>query len=218
MKLESVGILIGMRPLNERDSLATIFTADYGLMRGVMRAAQVAKKNRPLIGQMGAVSWNARLDSQLGTFHWEGSKNLAATLMMNPDGLALMNAAFELLSALLPEREKFYELYGTTIEMLPGLAMADARETYLRWEIALLRDAGYALDLTRCSGCGATESLNYMSPRTGRAVCDACAAPYIGRLYELPISLDITMKFLADACAQQGAQMPNARNFIMRKN
>ena len=206
-----------MRPIGERDSLATVFTPDYGLMRGVMRAAQIAKKNRPLIGQLGAVSWNARLDSQLGAFHWEAEKNLSAPLITNPAGLSLMNSAFELLCTLLPEREKFEHLYDATISMLAQLATPTARDDYMQWEIALLRDAGYALDLTRCSGCGATADLNYISPRTGRAVCDACAAPYITRLYKLPINLDITMKFLSGACAQQGAQMPNARIFIMRK-
>ena len=88
MKLETVGILIDIKPLSERDSLARIFTRDYGVMIGVMRGAVIAKKNRPLIGQVGAVSWNARLDSQLGVFHWEASRNMAALIMADfPDWL-----------------------------------------------------------------------------------------------------------------------------------
>ena len=70
MKLESNGILIGLRPLNERDAIAHIFTQDYGVVVGVLRGAIVAKKNKPLLGQYGHMVWNARLDSQLGTFHW----------------------------------------------------------------------------------------------------------------------------------------------------
>lgn len=64
MKLESNGILIGLRPFNERDAIARVFTRDFGVLVGMMRGANVAKKNRPLLGQVGAVSWNARLDSQ----------------------------------------------------------------------------------------------------------------------------------------------------------
>lgn len=207
-----------MRPLGERDSLATVFTADYGLMRGVMRAAQVAKKNRPLLGQVGAVSWMARLDSQLGAFHWEAEKNLAAQLMLNPRALMLMNSAFALLTALLAEREAFPDLYSKTRDMLAALADNDAPDNiYLSWEVELLRHAGYALNLTRCSGCGATSDLNFLSPRTGRAVCDTCAAPYAGRLYRLPLGLEITLKFIEGACAQQGAAVPVARTFIARK-
>lgn len=217
MKLESTGILIGMRAIGERDSVAIIFTHDFGVMRGVMRAAQIAKKNKPLVGQVGAMSWMARLDSQLGAFHWEADKNLAATLMMRPRALACMNAAFELLVALLPERERFEHLYARTIDMLRELATApDVDAVYLAWEVELLRDAGYALDLTRCSGCGRTESLHYISPRTGRAVCDTCAAPYVAKLYKLPLTLDTTLRFIEGACAQQGAIVPPARLFIGR--
>ena len=48
MKLESVGILVSLRPLNERDALAYIFSRDYGMMAGVLRGAIIAKKNKPL--------------------------------------------------------------------------------------------------------------------------------------------------------------------------
>ena len=75
MKLESRGILISLRPFNERDALAHIFTHDYGIVVGMMRGAVVAKKNKPLVGQVGNMSWNARLDSQLGVFHWAVDKN-----------------------------------------------------------------------------------------------------------------------------------------------
>ena len=219
MKLDGTGILINLSPLGERDTLSTVFTHEYGVMRGVMRAAQIARKNKPLVGQVGAVSWNARLDSQLGAFHWEATRNLSAPLMFNARTLALMNAAFALMAALLPERVPFPELYTRTLEMLATLATAgaDADAAYLGWEVALLRDAGYALDLSRCSGCGATSDLTFLSPRTGRAVCEACAAPYVSKLYRLPLTLDTTAKFIAGACTQQGTDVPPARIFIMRK-
>ena len=60
MKLESNGILIDLRPFGERDMVARIFTADFGVLCGMMRGAQIARKNKPLIGQIGAVAWNAR--------------------------------------------------------------------------------------------------------------------------------------------------------------
>ena len=75
MKFESVGVLIDLRPFNERDAVARVFTRDFGVMVGMLRGAVVAKKNRSLLGQVGNVSWNARLDSQLGVFHWEAEKN-----------------------------------------------------------------------------------------------------------------------------------------------
>lgn len=213
MKLESAGILIGLRPFNERDAIARVFTRDFGVLVGMMRGANVAKKNRPLVGQVGEAVWNARLDSQLGTFHWDSEKNLSATIMMKPGVLIKMNVAFEILCALLPEREEYATLYDETLELLGALACGDV-DAYLTWEINLLRDLGYALDLSRCSGCGATDALNYLSPRTGRAVCDTCAAPYVDRLYKLPVNLDTTLRFLENICAQQGVVVPSMRRMI----
>jgi len=213
MKLESVGVLISLRAFNERDAIARVFTRDFGILVGMMRGVVVAKKNKPLIGQVGNVSWNARLDSQLGTFHWDAEKNLAAPLMMDAKKLACMNSAFELLETLLPERESYERLYFETLDLLCALVTCDA-DVYLDWEINLLRELGYALDLSRCSGCGCDDNLNYLSPRTGRAVCDSCAAPYINKLYKLPMGLNTTLRFLENVCVQQSAQIPPMRAML----
>jgi DNA repair protein RecO (recombination protein O) len=212
-----------MRPFGERDSIGIVFTRDFGVMHGMLKGAQVAKKNRPLVGQRGAVSWNARLDSQLGAFHWEAEKNLSAELMSNPKLLGCMNSAFALIAGLVPEREACESLFIRTDEMLRRLAgcnggsPADAapHEIYLDWEKELLRELGYALDLTRCSNCRKTSDLNYLSPRTGRAVCDECAVPYLDRLFKLPLSLDVMRKFLDKICEQQGAALPPARKTLV---
>ena len=216
MKLESDGILISLRPINERDSVASVFTREYGMLSGLMRGAVVAKKNRALVGQLGAVAWNARLDTQLGAFHWEPSENIGARLMMDMHLLAFMNAAFALIATLLPEREQYGHLYDLTIDMLRGLAKGDSESAYLNWEIGLLHDLGFALDLSRCSGCGRMTDLNYLSPKTGRAVCNDCAAPYINRLYKLPINLNTTLGFISGVCAQMGVDVPHARMYLMR--
>lgn len=218
MKLESVGILIELRPLSERDSLARIFTRDHGIMTGVMRGALVAKKNKPLIGQVGLVSWNARLDSQLGVFHWEGNRNMAALVMADARRLGMLTAAFALLSTLLPEREMYQALYDSTLGFLEQLPHAThGADAYLTWEEELLRDIGYALDLQSCAGCGGHDNLNYLSPRTCRAVCDTCAAPYVGRLYRLPMTLDTGRRLLEHIFAAQGGVMPAARQILRDK-
>ena len=85
---------------------------------------------------------------------------------------------------------------------------------YLAWERTLLQELGYALNLKTCSNCGCTDNLNYLSPRTGRAVCDDCAQPYLGRLFELPLSLGVTQKFLEMICDNQGVTLPLARKMM----
>ena len=215
MQIETNGILINMRPFSERDMIAHIFTRDNGLLVGMLRGGVVAKKNRPLIGQYGNVSWNARLDSQLGVFHFESEKNLSAPLLLNSESLKYMNAAFSLIYTLIPEREAYNSLYENTLHLLDGLTDSQSRtDAYLDWEISLLRDLGYALDLTKCSGCQKTEDLCYLSPKTGRAVCAGCGEPYKDKLYKLPLSLDITKRFISAVCDIQGVDMPKIRKIF----
>ena len=215
MQIETNGILINIRPFSERDAIAHIFTRDNGVLIGMLRGAVVAKKNKPLVGQCGVVSWNARLDSQLGVFHFESEKNLSAPLLLNSDLLKIMNAVFSLIYTLLPERENYESLYSRTFDLLTTLPNEkNPYDAYLKWEINLLADLGYALDLTKCSGCGVTQDLCYLSPKTGRAVCGNCGTPYQDKLYKLPISLDVTKHFINNICALQNTDMPVSRKIF----
>jgi len=215
MQIETEGILINMYPFSERDMIAHIFTKDAGVLVGMLRGAVVAKKNKPLIGQYGAVSWNARLDSQLGVFHWEPEKNLSATLMLNNDSLKLMNSAFALLNTLIPERESYEKLYTNTLGLLSDLAISQSPyDDYLKWELDLLGELGYALDLSKCSGCQTTNNLCYVSPKTGRAVCANCGEPYKDKLYKMPVSLAMTQRFIDGICKAQGVDIPVARKML----
>lgn len=215
MQIETNGILINIRPFSERDAIAHIFTPDNGVLVGMLRGAMCAKKNKPLVGQFGTVSWNARLDSQLGVFHWENEKNLAAALMLDNDLLKIMNAVFALIDTLVPERESYENLYSRTVSLLKDIITSDAPfDLYLNWEICLLKDLGYALDLTKCSGCGKTDDLVYLSPKTGRAVCAGCGVPYKDRLYKLPLNLDVTKRFINAVCEMQNVDVPVARKIF----
>ncbi|MBO7645229.1 MAG: DNA repair protein RecO [Alphaproteobacteria bacterium] len=215
MQIETNGILINIRPFSERDAIAHIFTRDNGVLVGLMRGANVARKNKPLIGQVGGVSWNARLDSQLGVFHFEPEKNLAAPLMMNNDLLKIMNAVFALIYTLIPERESYENLYCETMGLLQNVANTEKPfDLYLNWEISLLKDLGYALDLTKCSGCGKTNNLVYLSPKTGRSVCADCGEPYRDKLYKIPLTLLVTKRFLTGICDAQNVSLPNARKIF----
>lgn len=210
MKLESTGIIISLRAFGERDAVAHIFTENFGVLSGMLRGAIVAKKNKPMVGQLGTVAWNARLDSQLGVFHFEAQRNLGLPAMMDAGKLAFMNSMFALIETLLPEREAYENLYASTVRTLMDLNA----NSYLNWEMDLLRDLGYALDLSKCSGCGGHDNLIYLSPKTGRAVCSDCGAPYMDKLFKLPINLNVTLKFLESVCRGLDVSMPNYRNFL----
>ena len=70
--------------------------------------------------------------------------------------------------------------------MLENLGAAGWEAEYVLWEMALLRDMGYGLDLRNCAATGTTEDLAYVSPRSGRAVSRGAGAPYVDKLFILP--------------------------------
>ena len=57
---------------------------------------------------------------------------------------------------------------------------------YLRWELALLEDMGFALQLDKCAVTGGTENLIFVSPKSGRAVSGDAAGEWADRMLPLP--------------------------------
>ena len=91
------------------------------------------------------------------------------------------------LARLLPERDPHPNLYEVTLFVLGFL---DEREVWpalvVRWELALLEELGFGLDLATCAATGKSEDLIYVSPRSGRAVSGQAGEPYKDRLLALP--------------------------------
>lgn len=221
MKLESSGILLQIKKFAEHDAILHVFTYDYGLVVGLLHGGGKSGKKVPLIGQVGQISWNARLETQLGVLHWEAEQNLAVPVMQNTTLLSIFNSVIDLLLVLLPEREKNMILYNATFDLLNSIADKTfdmALELYLQWELVLLYSVGYALDLTHCAGCDTTMNLCYLSPKTGHAVCSNCAKPYVDKLYKLPVNLMMTLNFLEIVCAQQDISVPASRYFLQKKH
>ncbi|MEM9972312.1 MAG: DNA repair protein RecO, partial [Pseudomonadota bacterium] len=133
------------------------------------------------------LTWRARLEEHLGAFTVEPVKSRAAQMMTDRETLAALNAATALLAFVLPEREAQAALYRRTLALFDMIGDGPYWPlAYLRWELALLDDLGFGLDLARCAATGSAEDLAYVSPRTGRAVSVAGAGGYKDRL--LPLS------------------------------
>lgn len=136
------------------------------------------------------LTWKARLEDQLGSFTVEPVRSRAAVTLGSRLALAGVNAVTALLMFCLPEREAHPRLYRQTEQLMDLLEQEELWPlAYLRWEMTLLEDLGYGLDLTACAVTGATKGLAYVSPRTGRAVTRAGAGDYADRLLPLPACL-----------------------------
>ena len=182
------GILLAVRRHGESSSIIEMFTPTRGRHVGVVRGG-ASRRIAPIL-QPGAqldVAWRARLEDHIGNFTVEPVRSRAAQVMSDRQALAGLNAVTSLLSFCLPEREAHPALYQTTETLLDLLGQRALWPlAYLRWELRLLEEMGYALDLSTCAVTGATEGLIYVSPRTGRAVSAAGAGDWSDRLLPLP--------------------------------
>lgn len=182
------GALLSVRQHGETSAIVEVFTALHGRHLGVVRGG-VSRRIAPIL-QPGAqldVTWRARLDEHIGAFTVEPLRSRAAAVMADRLALAALGSVTALLSFALPEREPHPRLYARTVALLDALGPGGAwTSDYLRWELALLDEMGFGLDLGRCAATGTSEELIYVSPRTGAAVSRAGAGEWADRLLPLP--------------------------------
>jgi len=188
MEWREDGTVLGVRPHGENAAILEVFTASRGRHFGVVRGGS-GRRLSPLL-QQGAqldLTWRARLEDHIGSFTVEPREARAARLMADRAALAALSSACGLLSFCLPERDPHPDLYRITQRLLGTLGVTpDWPVDYLNWELALLEDMGFGLDLTECAATGTREGLSYVSPRTGRAVSAAAAGAWASRLLPLP--------------------------------
>ena len=188
MEWRDEGILLSARRHGETSAIIEMFTPGKGRAVGVVRGG-TSRKIAPIL-QPGAqldVTWRARLEEHIGSFAVEPVRSRAAAAMSDRLALAGLNAVTAILSFCLPEREPHPALYQRTEALLDLLGQSGLWPlAYLRWEMALLEDMGYALDLSSCAVTGATEGLIYVSPKSGRAVSAKGAGEWADRLLPLP--------------------------------
>ncbi len=188
------GIILSSKPYAELHSITSILTKSHGRHVGLVQAGQ-SKKNRSILqpGSVVYAHWGARLVEQLGTFKVELSKNYSALLIDRPIRLAALSSICSLLEISLPEREPQIALWETTKAMLDILTLSEDETKWLpffiKWELGLLKELGYELNLERCAVTGSHQKLAYVSPKTGRAVSIKAAGIYAERLFLLPMFL-----------------------------
>ena len=183
MEWTGEALLIGVRRHGETSLIAEAMVAGRGRCLGLVRGGRSSKLAPTLqVGNTIQLTWRARLEDQLGAFTVELMQGRAADLMADRTRLYLAQLVCDHLR-LLPERDPNDRLLGQALSLIDsppdGIALA-------RFELALLDELGFGLDLTSCGATGTTEDLTHVSPKTGRAVSRAAAAPYVDRLLPLP--------------------------------
>lgn len=187
MEWRDVGLVLGSRRHGERDAILEVMSEAHGRHLGLVRGGRsprIAPALQP--GNRVSLVWRARLEDHLGQFTAETLEGRAGRILSSP--LAL-NAIAHLgaLIRLLPERDPHPRIYAVA----DGIAALAEEPVHLcamlvRFEVLILGELGFGLELDCCAATGTQEDLCYVSPKSGRAVSREAGAPWAAKLLPLP--------------------------------
>ncbi len=188
MEWQDEGIILHTQSLGERKQIVSLFTHSHGRCTGVF-AGSSKTKGWIQCGEKMKARWGARLETHIGYWNLEPLSANTAHLLDAPGPLAALISAATLCQLGLPERNAYPHLYENFEILLKELPSDNWIQSYIFFELSLLEELGYGLNLKMCAVTGVTTGLVAVSPRTGHAVCEAIAQPYQGKLLALPAFL-----------------------------
>jgi DNA repair protein RecO (recombination protein O) len=183
------GLIIGVRRHGESSVIAEVMVEGRGRHLGLVRGGRSSRQSATLqAGNSVQLTWRARLEEHLGTFAVELTDARAASLITDRTRLYAAQLLCDHLR-LLPERDPHDRLLGMTIRLLDHTDPLDLGAELARFELILLDELGFGLDLSSCAVTGVETDLTHVSPKSGRAVSAAAAEPYLDKLFALPAFL-----------------------------
>ncbi len=194
MEWTDIGIVLGARRHGETSAVVELMTREHGRHLGLVRGGAGARRKPVLqVGNLVSATWRARLDEHLGYYVVEGLDLRAASYLSSAHALYGLNH-LAALCRLLPERDPHqpvFDLLEHTIAQLAAPLSAAALVAH--FELQLLAELGFGLDLDSCAATGTTAELVYVSPKSGRAVSREAGEPWRDKLLALPAFLSSDM-------------------------
>jgi DNA repair protein RecO (recombination protein O) len=190
MRIETQAIICAVRAHGEHGAVVRALTERDGIQAGYVRGGR-SRRLRPVLlpGNLVQAEYRARTDEQLAALTVE-LVHSRAPLFAEPLPAAAIDWTSALTAAALPDSQPYPRLYQALDGLLSAVEVAPSARGWaaslVRYELLLLAELGFGLDLSACAATGATENLAFVSPRSGRAVSDAGAAEYRDRLLPLP--------------------------------
>jgi DNA repair protein RecO (recombination protein O) len=190
MEWTDEGIVLGTRRHGEANAILELMTREHGRHLGLVRGG-AGSRLRPVLqpGNTIRAVWRARLDEHLGHYTVEGLRLRAAGFLPVPYALYGLTHLCAL-ARLLPERDPHRALQAELELILDNFERPERAATEVaRFELRLLAELGFGLDLAQCAATGARHDLVYVSPKSGRAVSRTAGDPWQDKLLRLPAFL-----------------------------
>ena len=190
MRSETRAIVCALRNHGEHGAIVRLMTPVEGLIAAYVRGAR-GRRMRPILmaGNVVEAQLSARTETQLPQATIELSHS-RGPLFSEPLPAAAIEWATVLTATALPEGQPYPRLYEALDGLLDAIEAAPSASGWgaglVRYELLLLAEMGFGLDLDRCAVTGGNDNLVAVSPKSGRAVSAAEAEPYAGKLLALP--------------------------------
>ena len=178
---------------SETSQILLVFARNHGLVRVIAKGAhRTTKAGASKFG--GGIDL---LDLADGVFTHDPERELSTLtewslkeghleLRSNLRGMYLAQYAAELVGLLIEEHDPHPDLFDRLEHTVKELATGRAEETFLAFELDLLRETGYLAELVRCVACGreaAASDATFFSPARGGVVCRNCEAVVHDRIH-----------------------------------
>lgn len=193
MQVRTPAIICSMRAHGEHGAIVRALTPEHGLLAGYVRGGR-SRRLRPVLvpGNLVEAEFRARTAEQLPGLTVELTHSRAG-LLAEPLAAAAIDWLSSLTAVALAEGQPHGRLYDTLDATLAAVEYAPSARGWaasaVRYELLLMAELGYALDLSACTVTGARDDLAYVSPKSAAAVSRGAGAPYADRLLPLPAFL-----------------------------
>lgn len=190
MQFRAPALILSVRPHGESGAIVRALTSQAGVQPGYVRGGN-SRRLRPVLQPANTIlgEWRARTEGTLPALTLELIHSRAG-LYGEPLAAAALDWASVLTAAVLPEGQPYPEIHDALDGLFAAIEAAPSARGWasalVRYELLLLTALGFGLDLSACAATGTTENLNYVSPRSGRAVSTDGASGYEERLFRLP--------------------------------